>query len=102
MNLKSLWDNYWKFCDYIWGWEEEMETTEQESNNNVEHPSHYNQGDIECIDAIKAALTPEEFEGFIKGTVIKYMWRAKHKGQMEDMKKGWFYLNWMLSFSEKK
>jgi hypothetical protein len=41
---------------------------------------HYRQGDIECIDAIRAALTDEEWRGFCKGNVLKYVWREKHKG----------------------
>src|SRR5690606_10576655 len=31
--------------------------------DNVNKPAHYRQGEIECIDAIRAALTPEEFRG---------------------------------------
>ena len=34
---------------------------------------HYRHGEIECIDAIQAALTPEEFRGFCKGNVLKYV-----------------------------
>ena len=34
---------------------------ERLKEDNVNHPSHYTQGNIECIEAIKAALTPEEF-----------------------------------------
>lgn len=63
-------------------------------NNNVNSPSHYNQGNIECIDAIKAALTPEEFEGFCKGNALKYIWRMNFKeNKKQDMKKAIYYLN---------
>jgi Protein of unknwon function (DUF3310) len=111
----DIWDK--PYYNYLWrrrhqagdGGLEEVEKLEQELTGkqrllekNVEHPSHYNQGNIECLDAIKSALSPEEFQGFIKGTVIKYMWRAKHKGQMEDLKKASFYLNWMLNSPTKK
>ncbi len=47
----------------------------------VNHPAHY-AGSIECIDAIQAALTPEEFAGFCKGNALKYCWRER------DPKKG--------------
>jgi len=58
----------------------------------VNEPPHYTQGGIECIDAIRAALTPEEFRGFCKGNAIKYSWREKHKGGNEDLKKAGWYL----------
>ena len=51
----------------------------------VNHPPHYNKGGIECIDAIQAALTPEEFRGYCKGNIIKYSWRERHNGGNEDL-----------------
>jgi hypothetical protein len=58
----------------------------------VNQPPHYTAGGIECIDAIRAALTPEEFRGFCKGNAIKYSWREKLKGGDEDLKKAAWYL----------
>lgn len=67
-------------------------------SHGVSNPSHYNQGIIECIDAIAAALSPEELSGFIKGNVIKYLWRANHKGNsIQDVEKAAWYLEWWLS-----
>lgn len=62
----------------------------------IDHPSHYNSGEIECIDAIASALTPEELEGLIKANVIKYLWRANLKGKSEDLQKAQWYLSWYL------
>lgn len=59
----------------------------------VDHPAHYNQAGIECIAAIRAALTSEEYEGFCKGNAVKYIWREKYKGGTEDIKKALWYLN---------
>lgn len=59
----------------------------------VNHPPHYKTGDIECIDAIEAALTPEEFRGYCKGNALKYTWREKHKGGDQDLAKAEWYLN---------
>ena len=59
----------------------------------VNSPPHYRQGDIECIDAIRAALTEEEFRGYVKGNSMKYLWREKHKGGDQDLKKAVWYLN---------
>lgn len=71
-------------------------------SENVDHPEHYNKGEIECIDAIAAALTPEELAGFIKGSNIKYLWRTNHKGGSEDLAKAQWYLNWYLQHVESK
>ncbi len=58
----------------------------------VNHPPHYKQGDIECIDAIRAALTEEEFRGYCKGNALKYIWRERHKGGSESLAKAEWYL----------
>lgn len=58
----------------------------------VNHPAHYTAGGIECIDAIESALTADEFRGFIKGTVLAYVWRERHKGGDEDVAKAAWYL----------
>ena len=57
-------------------------------NSAVEHPKHYNQGNIEVIDAI------EDWElGFSLGNVIKYIARCEHKGnKLIDLEKAMFYL----------
>ena len=61
-------------------------------DSNVNNPPHYNQGQIECIDAIREALTEEEYRGFLKGNIIKYLWRERHKNAIEDCKKAKWYL----------
>jgi hypothetical protein len=64
----------------------------------VNHPPHYTQGGIECIEAIQAALTPDEFRGYCKGQVIKYIWRAEHKGNpAQDMRKANWYMQWLIT-----
>jgi hypothetical protein len=45
----------------------------------VDHPAHYTHGAIECIDAIEAALGPDGFVAWLRGTIIKYQWRLGHK-----------------------
>lgn len=69
--------------------------------DNVNHPSHYTQGGIECIDAMEAALTPEEFVGYLKGVIIKYVWRCNKKGGIEDIKKLGWYQNRLVQTLEK-
>ena len=59
----------------------------------VNSPSHYASGEIECIDAIKASMTPDAFTGYLKGNVQKYMWRYEKKvNPAEDLKKAQWYL----------
>ena len=62
----------------------------------VEKPMHYAAGSVECIDAIEAQLTPEEFRGYLKGNVAKYMWRERKKGGKESLKKARWYLNKLI------
>lgn len=61
----------------------------------VIHPGHYTDGGIEAIDFICAKATPEEFQGFCKCTVIKYIARAGKKGAtLSDIAKAFSYLGW--------
>ena len=63
-----------------------------EENNNVNHPSHYNQGCIEVIDAIE-----DWGLNFSEGNVIKYVARHRHKGEpLEDLKKARWYLERLI------
>jgi len=60
----------------------------------VNHPPHYTHGPIECVRAIHAALGNRGFLAYLRGTIIKYSWRAEHKGATkEDMAKIGFYSN---------
>lgn len=60
------------------------------------NPSHYKQGEVECIDAIKSSMSHEAFQGFLQGNIIKYVWRHKHKNNTEDLKKAQWYLSLLL------
>jgi hypothetical protein len=62
----------------------------------VERPAHYNQSDIECIDAIQAQLSPTEWRGYLRGQVAKYNWRLGLKDVAEqDAKKLLWYASWL-------
>ena len=47
----------------------------------VEQPDHYNKGAIEAIEAIKASMPEHEFNGYLKGNALKYLWRYDYKGK---------------------
>lgn len=59
----------------------------------VNSPNHYRVGGIETLDFIEAKLSPEEFNGYCLGNVLKYVSRYKQKNGLEDLKKAQFYLN---------
>lgn len=59
----------------------------------VFHPSHYTNGQIECIEAIESSMPQEEFIGYLKGNVLKYVWRYENKGGAEDLMKARWYLD---------
>ena len=64
--------------------------------DDVNSPEHYklNEYGIECIDAIQASMTVEEFEGYLRGNVLKYMWRCNYKGhKVQDLQKAAWYLD---------
>ena len=69
-------------------------------NESVDHPQHYQSSGMECIDAIKAQLTPEEFRGFLKGNVVKYVWRERMKGGKSSLLKSQWYLERLLSHEQ--
>ena len=65
--------------------------------DNINHPAHYyTRGGIECIEAIKASMTASEFRGYLKGNVMKYLWRYQLKNGVEDLRKAQWYLNRLI------
>lgn len=71
------------------------------TNEKVNHPNHYNQGGIECLDVIKAYYGDDGYEGFCAGNVLKYVMRYKHKeNALEDLKKARFYLDEVIKLNE--
>lgn len=58
----------------------------------VTRPKHYTDGDIECVDASRAQLTPEEFRGGCKMQAIQYIWRERLKNGDEDLRKAIWWL----------
>lgn len=63
--------------------------------------SYYDVGGVTVIDYIKAKLSPEEYSGFLKGNVLKYMSRAGYKeDELSDLKKAQEYLGWLIEAKE--
>jgi len=96
-------------------WQDDDEGEEKEDNTPNEHPvfsqpvdmvdnpPHYTQGNIECIDAMQAMLSEEEFIGFLRGNSFKYRWRMRDKRQpVQDLRKAQWYEKKLKDIFEKK
>lgn len=79
-----------------------LDSATPEEWDRVSKPHHYSAKsekypDLECINFIEAALTPEEYRGYCKGNVLKYSWRCDHKGAtVDDLRKARKYLDWLI------
>ena len=60
--------------------------------------SHYVDKKVQPWDAMEAWMTPQEFVGFLRGNVIKYLARCNDKGGVEDLKKARHYLDKLIEF----
>ena len=66
-------------------------------HDSVNKPKHYNSGNIQTIDAIRESMSDREFFGYLKGNVMKYVWRYTHKDNpVEDLRKADWYLNRLI------
>lgn len=69
--------------------------------DNVNHPSHYCQGKVECIDALEAATTGlQGIEAVCTANAIKYLWRWKHKNGVTDLYKAQWYIDRLIKQQE--
>lgn len=97
-----------KMLDKIYGWYKELDSTACKNAENeccdanpdadmVNHPSHYTQGGIECIDALKAATVSKMgIEAVCTANAIKYLWRYEEKNGVEDVKKARWYIDRLI------
>ena len=70
--------------------------------NVVDNPEHYIKGSLECIDWIREELTDEEYKGYLKGNVMKYLWRYEDKGKpVQDLCKAKKYIDFMIDHVER-
>ena len=65
----------------------------------INSPSHYTSNSVETINVIESSLTTEEFHGYLKGNILKYVSRHKHKHPTEpekDLLKAQWYLTRLI------
>lgn len=72
----------------------------EEPVDNVNHPSHYT-GRYECIDVMQDVFGDEATNDFCLCNAFKYIWRARKKNGLEDVKKAVWYLNKYIEEAEK-
>lgn len=73
---------------------EDIASKEDLMLDKVNSPPHYGQGNIECIEYIEDFLTKEEYIGYLRGNIAKYLHRWRWKGKpAEDLAKAAWYLN---------
>lgn len=58
--------------------------------DNVNHPAHYETGKFECIEVMLETQGVEAVLNFCQCNAFKYLYRAKRKNGLEDMKKAYF------------
>lgn len=74
-------------------------------NSMVDHPNHYAQTRIECIDALEAMVEPykDAIDVANSWQVVKYIWRHPFKeNPIQDLKKAKFYLDRLIKYYEQK
>lgn len=80
----------------------EIEDTAPSDTNldtDINNPSHYNKNGLETIDLLKESMSTEEFKGYLKGNLLKYVSRYQHKHPAEpkkDLLKAEWYLKRLI------
>lgn len=67
-----------------------------DSVDNVNNPAHYGKGSIECINYIEDFLNTEEYIGYLRGNIAKYLHRWRYKNKQEDLLKSQWYLERLI------
>lgn len=58
--------------------------------------THYKDLAVQPWDAMQAWMSEDEFRGFLRGNVVKYIARCEDKGGVEDLKKAQHYLEKLI------
>ena len=96
LSVKNCRSNGGKGCEYCWNREI------SEESDNINHPSHYETGQFECIDVMIETQGVEAVKGFCKCNALKYLYRANRKNGLGDMKKAIWYLNKYVELEGRK
>ena len=87
-----------RYMDYM---NRKLKEVEDNKQDMVNSPIHYNKAGIETIDALEAMLT-KGFDYYLQGNIVKYLWRFRYKNGIEDLKKAQWYLNKLIEVYDDK
>lgn len=90
------WKEHFTPVDFEIGHFYDPDLDDTPTKDNVNSPSHYGQGKIEAIEYISDFLTPEEYQGYLRGNIAKYLHRFPYKNGLEDLKKAQWYLERLI------
>ena len=96
----------WKASDYptetMKNIDKVTDLLKRETEDMVNHPPHYDLGDIQLIDVMIASQGIEAVQHFCACNVLKYVFRHRNKNGAEDMKKARWYIDEWLKLEESK
>tara|TARA_B110000495_G_scaffold18686_1_gene13213 strand:+ start:14993 stop:15262 length:270 start_codon:yes stop_codon:yes gene_type:complete len=75
---------------------------EPDLSDPVNKPAHYGQGNIECIEYLEDFLNEEEYIGYLRGNIAKYLHRFRYKNGLQDVEKADWYLHRLVKFLSRK
>lgn len=79
-----------------------LDFMEEQANSRQVGGDHY-QKDVQPWDAMAAWMTQEQFAGYLRGNVIKYICRYKDKGTpMQDLLKAMHYLEKLIEIEHER
>lgn len=76
--------------------------TSKDKKQDPTNPNHYTDNNIEPIHLMRSNFSKEEFEGFCKGNLLKYIMRYDKKNGSEDLNKAAVYLGWLTELVQKE
>lgn len=90
--------------DYIQVNDETYEVIQTKMDEDVNHPTHYRHGQIECIDCIASIVNMYNGEdAYLAGAIVKYLYRANNKGYYtQDLRKAQWYMNRLVKNAEQR
>ena len=62
----------------------------------VKNQQHYTAQAVQAIEYMEITMTPEQYEGYLLGNVIKYVSRYRGKNGLEDLRKAKVYMGWLV------
>lgn len=79
-----------------YGYDPKIRTPSKAQNDEVKKPQHYDKNGKQVWDIMKDLSTEEEYVGYLKLNVVKYLSRYKDKGGKQSLEKAIAYINKLI------